>query len=329
MHKSTPEFHQELAWELTKKSLHEHRIQRSVIKIQAFAVDSRSSARELIGYNVIDLHNVHLSKPNTKWYQLLHCRYSKMKPELRIGVYLEEQFDSTSLDLKAQFPLFKDLKPIWHSDNGDYYQLGPADKCKTFFTISVTILSASHLSNLIPTEQLSFYSEKEYFFLYNLFGCNISTERFKNLECTNFLPERTSVRVRSNMEALRFYLEQHSPFVINFFCSANPVPLGVCKLSLLDVLPSTEKELQQGPVNIEKSHNLIGNNLTCEKGQHPAVNVGISIHIDSSGSRYPSISQKSPVTKHEHEVVPSKVRFINCLNEYYLIYIFRMQIHLR
>jgi len=56
-HVETPEVVQELAWQINKKNLQQHRLQRTPIKILCYAVDTRSSAKELIGYMVIDVRS--------------------------------------------------------------------------------------------------------------------------------------------------------------------------------------------------------------------------------------------------------------------------------
>lgn len=58
-HVECPDFTQELAWELDKKGLQQHRLQRTSIKIQCYAVDTSSSARESVGYVVLDLRSAH------------------------------------------------------------------------------------------------------------------------------------------------------------------------------------------------------------------------------------------------------------------------------
>ena len=56
-HVEHPEFTQELAWELNKKSLQQHRLQRSSIKVQVYAVNAQSTAKEAVGYIVLDLRS--------------------------------------------------------------------------------------------------------------------------------------------------------------------------------------------------------------------------------------------------------------------------------
>lgn len=52
-----PDFTQELAWEIDKKALQQHRLQRTSIKIQCFAIDTKSSLKEPIGYVILDLRS--------------------------------------------------------------------------------------------------------------------------------------------------------------------------------------------------------------------------------------------------------------------------------
>lgn len=54
-HGETPDFTQELAWELDKKALHQHRMQRTSVKVQVFSQDAVSSVREPIGYVILGL----------------------------------------------------------------------------------------------------------------------------------------------------------------------------------------------------------------------------------------------------------------------------------
>ncbi|XP_053180840.1 LOW QUALITY PROTEIN: centrosomal protein of 120 kDa [Scomber japonicus] len=57
-HRDQPQFSTELAWELDRRTLHQHRLQRTPIKLQCFAVDSVSNRKENVGYIVLDLRSV-------------------------------------------------------------------------------------------------------------------------------------------------------------------------------------------------------------------------------------------------------------------------------
>ena len=54
-HQETIEINQELAWELDKKSLQMHRLQRSAIKAICYAIGEE--AKENIGYVVLDIRS--------------------------------------------------------------------------------------------------------------------------------------------------------------------------------------------------------------------------------------------------------------------------------
>jgi len=57
-HTESPDINQELAWELDKKSLHQHRLQRSPIKLLCYAIEKGgSNAKEEVGYVVLDLRS--------------------------------------------------------------------------------------------------------------------------------------------------------------------------------------------------------------------------------------------------------------------------------
>lgn len=63
-HSESPNFTQELAWELDKKSLHQHRLQRSSVRVQVFMQDTASSVREAVGYVVMDLRSAQPQQVN-------------------------------------------------------------------------------------------------------------------------------------------------------------------------------------------------------------------------------------------------------------------------
>ena len=62
LHTDVPDFNQELAWELDRKALQQHRLQRSSIKIQCYAYDSETTMRESVGYVVMDLRSAAVNK---------------------------------------------------------------------------------------------------------------------------------------------------------------------------------------------------------------------------------------------------------------------------
>lgn len=57
IHNEEPIFEQELAWELDKTSLRQHKLQRSAFKVQLFVVHNRSPVKEPIGFFMLDLRS--------------------------------------------------------------------------------------------------------------------------------------------------------------------------------------------------------------------------------------------------------------------------------
>ncbi|VDN15536.1 unnamed protein product [Dibothriocephalus latus] len=66
-HKEEPKFEQELAWELDKQALRQHRIKRSSIKLQLFSVHPLTPVKEPLGYIVLDIRSANSKKV---WVQI-------------------------------------------------------------------------------------------------------------------------------------------------------------------------------------------------------------------------------------------------------------------
>ncbi|XP_061874903.1 centrosomal protein of 120 kDa isoform X4 [Colius striatus] len=160
-HIDQPEFATELAWELDRKALHQHRLQRTPIKIQCFALDPLSSAKENIGYIVLDLRAVQEKKQAPKWYPLLSNKYTKFKSEIQVGVMLETDSKALANDFKAkEAPCReetasvlvsgldpKSIVPVLNEEEG-YHQIGPVEYCRDYFVLSVTIAFATQLEQI-------------------------------------------------------------------------------------------------------------------------------------------------------------------------------------
>uniref|UniRef100_A0A8C6V6P5 Centrosomal protein of 120 kDa n=1 Tax=Naja naja TaxID=35670 RepID=A0A8C6V6P5_NAJNA len=162
-HTDQPEFATELAWELDRKALHQHRLQRTPVKLQCFALDSLSAVKETIGYIVLDLRTAQEKKQPPKWYPLLSNRYTKFKPELQLNLMLETDTKASIDGFKAReappremagiVPTFpgldpKNLIPVLNEEEG-YHQIGPAEYCRDYYVLSVTIAFATQLEQVI------------------------------------------------------------------------------------------------------------------------------------------------------------------------------------
>ncbi|NXQ45361.1 CE120 protein, partial [Catharus fuscescens] len=291
-HTDQPEFATELAWELDRKALHQHRLQRTPIKLQCFALDAVSSAKENIGYIVLDLRAAHEKKQAPKWYPLLSNKYPKFKPEIQIGVALEADSKALVEDFKAKeappregkvlthFPGLdpKSIVPVLNEEEG-YHQIGPAEYCRDHFVLSVTIAFATQLEQLVPSTMKLPDRQPEFFFYYSLLGNDVTNEPFTDLINPNFEPERASVRIRSTVEILHVYFCAQSKLQIHLCCGDHS--LGSTEVPLSGLLRKGNVAIDQHPVAIEGPFVLVPPNRAKQKlSQLPldlAPTVGVSV----------------------------------------------------
>nr|XP_030113591.3 centrosomal protein of 120 kDa isoform X1 [Taeniopygia guttata] len=291
-HTDQPEFATELAWELDRKALHQHRLQRTPIKLQCFALDPVSSAKENIGYIVLDLRAAPEKKQAPKWYPLLSNKYPRFKPEIQIGVSLEADSKALVDDFKAKeappreekiLPLFcgldpKSIVPVLNEEEG-YHQIGPAEYCRDHFVLSVTIVFATQLEQLVPSTMKLPDRHPEFFFYYSLLGNDVTNGPFTDLINPNFEPERASVRIRSTVDVLRVYLCAQSKLQVHLCCGDHS--LGSTEVPLSGLLKKGSVEIDQHPVAIEGPFVLVPPNRAKQKlPQLPldlAPTVGVSV----------------------------------------------------
>ncbi|NXJ98910.1 CE120 protein, partial [Corythaixoides concolor] len=291
-HTDQPEFATELAWELDRKALHQHRLQRTPIKLQCFALDPVSSTKENVGYIVLDLRAVQEKKQAPKWYPLLSNKYTKFKSEIQVSVVLET--DSKALvdgfkakeapprEGKASALLSgldpKSIVPVWNEEEG-YHQIGPAEYCRDYFVLSITIAFAAQLEQLVPSTMKLPERQPEFFFYYSLLGNDVTNEPFTDLINPNFEPERASVRIRSTANVLQVYLCAQSKLQIHLCCGDQS--LGSTEIPLSGLLKKGNLEIDQHPVAIEGTFALIPPNRAKQKlPQLPldmAPTVGVSV----------------------------------------------------
>ncbi|KAK7831335.1 hypothetical protein U0070_024623, partial [Myodes glareolus] len=321
-HTDQPEFATELAWEIDRKVLHQHRLQRTPIKLQCFALDPLSSAKETIGYIVLDLRTAQETKQAPKWYQLLSNKYTKFKSEIQISITLET-------DTKAQVDIPAGLSGVDPKDivavlneEGGYHQIGPAEYCTDPFILSVTIAFATQLEQLIPCTMKLPERQPEFFFYYSLLGNDVTNEPFNDLINPNFEPERASVRIRSNVEVLRVYLALHSKLQIHLCCGDQS--LGSTEIPLNGLLKKGSTEINQHPVTVEGAFTLDPPNRAKQKlapvplELAPTVGVSVALQregIDSQAGGDPAFSLIELNTQNGHEPEHSKKRVLTPIDE--------------
>ncbi|XP_040899113.1 centrosomal protein of 120 kDa [Toxotes jaculatrix] len=261
-HREQPQFSTELAWELDRRTLHQHRLQRTPIKLQCFAVDSVSKRKESVGYIVLDLRSVQEVKQEPRWYPLLSSKYTKQRPALLLGVVLEndtkpsepspDRFKARKAPPRQGSPAAAELLPdrleaTLIPDQG-YHQVGPADHCTDMFVLSVTVAFASKLEQLIPSTMKLSAEGSEFFFYYSLLGNDITSEPFHNLLNPDFEPERASVRIHSSKQILQAFLSQQPSLQIHLCCGNHS--LGSTDVSL-SALSAVSVDLENKAATVE------------------------------------------------------------------------------
>ncbi|KAM6289430.1 centrosomal protein of 120 kDa [Aegotheles albertisi] len=320
-HTDQPEFATELAWELDRKALHQHRLQRTPIKLQCFALDPVSSAKENIGYIVLDLRAVQEKKQAPKWYPLLSNKYTKFKSEIQVGVVLETDSKALVDGFKAKeappregkaSALLSGLDPksiIPVLSEEGYHQIGPAEYCGDYFVLSVTIAFATQLEQLVPSTMKLPERQPEFFFYYSLLGNDVTNEPFTDLINPNFEPERASVRIRSTADVLQVYFCEQAKLQIHLCCGDQS--LGSTEILLSGLLK--KGNVDQHPVTIEGAFVLVPSNRAKQKlPQLPldmAPTVGVSIVLQrESLSAQPLIPLNAPSEpKQPQEKVLSRI----------------------
>ncbi|NWI11002.1 CE120 protein, partial [Crypturellus soui] len=267
-HTDQPEFATELAWELDRKALHQHRLQRTPIKLQCFALDPITSSRENIGYIVLDLRAAQERKQTPKWYPLLSNKYTKFKSEIQVGVVLETDTKAVVDGFKAKeappregkVPALvsgldaKSIVAVLNEEEG-YHQIGPADYCKEYFVLSVTIAFATQLEQLVSSAMKIPERQPEFFFYYSLLGNDVTNEPFTDLINPNFEPERASVRIRSTADVLQVYFCAQSKLQIHLCCGDQS--LGSTEIPLSGLLKKGNADISQHPVAVEGAFILV------------------------------------------------------------------------
>ncbi|KAI4820803.1 hypothetical protein KUCAC02_028770, partial [Chaenocephalus aceratus] len=258
-HSEQPHFSTELAWELDRRTLHQHRLQRTPIKLQCFAIDSVSKKKESVGYIVLDLRSVQEVKQDPRWYPLLSSKYTKQRPALFLSMALEsdtkpsdpspDRFKAKKAPPRQGSPAVTadKLEATLIQDQG-YHQVGPADHCGDMFVLSVTVAFATKLEQLIPSTLKLSAEGSGFFFYYSLLGNDITSEPFHNLLSPDFEPERASVRIRSSKQILQTFLSQQPSLQVYLCCGTHS--LGSTDVSL-SALAAVSVDLQNKAATVE------------------------------------------------------------------------------
>ncbi|XP_017577309.1 centrosomal protein of 120 kDa isoform X1 [Pygocentrus nattereri] len=332
-HKEQPQFCTELAWELDRRTLHQHRLQRTPIKLQCYAVDSSTSAKENVGYIVLDLRSVQEAKQPPKWYPLLSSKYTKLKPALLLSMVLENDTKQLPDPFKAKkapprpgSPVLANLESVkleavLNEDEG-YHQIGPADLCKDMFILSVTVAFATNLEQLISSSAKLASEGSEFFFFYSLLDNDVTSEPFQNLISPNFEPERASVRIRSNDKLLRAFFSQQQNLQIHLCCGnqslgRTDIPLAALVKNSVDL--AKEAATTEGAFVLQPPNRTKQSLQSVPVDLQPTVGVAIILRREDVSAELPeppiesrdgfkSPVKKSPAVDIHPEPAPAKTR---------------------
>ncbi|KAI8904739.1 Cep120 protein-domain-containing protein [Gorgonomyces haynaldii] len=281
-HKPSPVWDTELAWDVQPKTLSFLRSQRASLKLVCYALDIHNE-REPLGYVMLDLRAaVQGSGPYAeKWYPLVNTHNTTaFRPELKMTFAVTNPRDTlTSIKKREKIEI------ILHKDG--YYQIG-IDRDTKFYTWWITIAFAEHLTHLGQHE-----TKDGFYFYYSLFGNDIVTQKFKDLNDPNFPAERVSLRLKSSERMLRQALNELKTLVIHL-CKDDLV-LGVAHVPLSQLVVSAEVSV------MEQVYPLQG---TDQKPTGAAIGVSMALGLEKDAQSEKPVLQE--VHTHTQSVQPSQ-----------------------
>ncbi|XP_075750286.1 centrosomal protein of 120 kDa [Rhipicephalus microplus] len=269
-HSCHPNFNTELAWGVDRRGLHVHKLHRTPVKLQCFVVERSSKKKDRVGYVVLDIRGIPEGGRSAKWHPLLNSKYHGAKPEIHVGLHLEEDTvpDTPSLatsepartDVRMQRVVVQpadpaadtDLSPCLNLRDG-CYDIGRHPTALYVFT--VTIAFAANLKHLQENPENRPLTGRggQYHFIYHLLGHEVSTESFPSLENPEFPAERASLRIRSSGPVLRRFFAAHPTLQVQLasddsVIAETEIPLGDFSASSPDFSVSVQGLFQLCPV---------------------------------------------------------------------------------
>ncbi|VDD80542.1 unnamed protein product [Mesocestoides corti] len=251
-HTHSPQFDQELAWEVDRQTLKQHRLHRSSIKLQLFSVEGGGSsklAREPLGYVVLDVRSAS-ERQVYKWFQVLSSR-CRPSPEVYCGLYIDQE--GASDGAKCVSLEVKRYSEPGQSGDGEIIQIGPTTPAVDDFALSISVVSFLHLLNLLPSDLVPASSLSNLRLGLRFAGQDYSSAVFNEQDCTKLTANQWTFTIRSTVDFLRAYFSQDNAIGITFFL--NDKPIGRTQSNLSSLGYRIGKSLPQ-PINADATFTL-------------------------------------------------------------------------
>ncbi|XP_057309454.1 centrosomal protein of 120 kDa-like [Hydractinia symbiolongicarpus] len=305
-HIDKPHFNTELAWEMNKKSLHQHRLQRTPIKVQVYAVEMTSTKKESLGYFILDLRTAQQNgAKKASWVSLLSSKYQHLKPEIKIilsveadQIRIEEENKDKGIPVKKnknQVPKLDEnnnIDVVLDNDQG-YYLIGPESSDCEIFVMSVSIGGAKNLIQVIPSDA-RISSEDGFYFYYSLFDNDVTNETFHDLMHPAMATERASVRIYTTGQRLAAYLRKRKVLEVYLCSSENTLAQAVVSLQ-----PLLANNLVKTPSKVEGLFPLAST-----KASFSDAMVGVSIVLRREDQT--AVVDVSPIVAPKQNITPVK-----------------------
>jgi hypothetical protein len=240
-HIESCQINQELAWELDKKSLHSHRLQRSAIKTNFFSLNTETGSKENIGYIVLDIRSASEGVGKPKWFPLLQSKYPKSKPNVQINIYVEseqqqQEEDDVNLSVHSAPPLSqhnsllnlsRNSVDVKLNKNEGYFQIGPSTSSS--FILTITIAFARNLLRLLTSSHPATASGRSFYFVYNFLENEVKTKPFEDIVSCQINGEKSSIRLNGSLESIKEFFKEQNQLEFKFCC--DEATLGHCFLN--------------------------------------------------------------------------------------------------
>ncbi|XP_065572997.1 centrosomal protein of 120 kDa-like isoform X2 [Artemia franciscana] len=305
----------ELAWSVSRKELHDLRLQKAPIKVELYATSS--SQKKLLGYCILDPRTAEVGATDQKWHKMIGSKHADKPVLLLLCLALEideetqvvtrvetveevtekrvEKMDVSNKEEEKSREFVNtgfDLKPVLFE--GAYFRIGPADRCHDSFCFSVTVVFADNLPLLLPDESSNWpHLDSKYHFYFSLLGCDITTEAFQNITSPEFLAEKASAKIKSSVSFLKRFFEQQKIFEVQFFC--DDFAIGYSSVDMAQLSSKIGNEIYLKPVSIAGQYPLRMMNGEIPKNaldQNPVVGLSLTLSIQQDLEREGSVDNK-------------------------------------